>query len=93
MRTTEKQINDLIKEICDLTGLANNRKQAIEQGKESYLTYENAAVYGGYRLISVQVKTGAHYGAFNWSSTEPRVKPAVFVERLQALITGLSYNK
>lgn len=55
MKTTEKQISQLIKKICDLTGKSNNKKQAIENGHDKYLTYENASIYGGYRLISVGV--------------------------------------
>lgn len=92
MRTTEKQISQLVKEICDLTGMVNNRTAAKEQGKEGYLTYENAAIYGGYRLITVQVANGAHYGAFQWGSTEPRVPASVFAERLNGLIAGLEYK-
>lgn len=93
MKTTEKEISQLIKQICDLSGLKNNKQDAIKNGQKAYLTYENAAVYGGYRLIMVQVDNGAHYGAFNWGSTEARVKPSVFAERLSGLITGLEYNK
>jgi|GEM_PF-4612607 len=93
MRTTETQISQLIKEVCDLTGLKNNKQAAIAGGQKAYLTYENAAVYGGYRLIMVQVATGAHYGAFQWGSTEPRVKAAIFADRLNGLIAGLQYDK
>ncbi len=89
MRTTETQISNLIKTICELTGKSNNMTQAIERGHETYLSYENAACYGGYRLISIGIKNGAHYGAFNWGSTEPRLKPAAFAERLEGLIAGL----
>lgn len=92
-RITEKHISQLVKQVADLAGLSNNRASAIAAGHESYLTFENAACYGGYRLITVKVSNGAHYGAFQWGSTEPRVKPAVFADRLNALIVGLEYAK
>lgn len=93
MRTTEKEINDLVKSIADLAGLSNNKAQAKESGHESYLTYENAACYGGYRLIMIGVSNGAHYGAFNMSSCCARLKPAVFAEMLKGIIYGLEYDK
>lgn len=93
MKTTEKEISQLIAKISQLTGIANSRKSAIENGQDKFLSYENAACYGGYRLIMIGVNNGAHYGAFNWSSTEPRLKPAVFAERLNGLIVGLESAK
>jgi len=93
MRTTEKQISQLVKEAADLAGLANNKKQAIELGQKSYLAFENAAVYGGYRLIMIGVDNGAHYGAFNMGSTCPRLKPAAFADMLIGLINGLEFKK
>lgn len=92
-RITEKQISQLVKEVADLAGLANNKAAAVAANQPSYLSFENAACYGGYRLIMVGVNNGAHYGAFQWGSTEPRVKPAVFADRLNALIVGLEFNK
>ena len=89
MRTTEKEISQLVAEAAKLAGLSNNKKQAIEAGHDKYLSYENAACYGGYRLIMVGVANGAHYGAFNMGSTCPRQKPAVFSLMLQSLIAGL----
>jgi hypothetical protein len=93
MRTTEKQINDQVKRIADLAGLANNKKQAIELGHTQYLACENAACYGGYRLIMVGVSNGGHYGAFNMSSCCARLKPAVFSEMLTGLENGLEFKK
>jgi hypothetical protein len=93
MRTIEKEINDLVKRAADLAGLSNNKKAAIEANHKSYLSYENAACYGGYRLIMIGVSNGAHYGAFNMSSCCARLKPAVFAEMLKGIIYGLEYDK
>lgn len=91
--TTQKDLNDLIKQVSVLTGIANNKEDAIKNGQKAYLALDYAAVYGGARLVMVQVKNGAQYGAFNWGSTCPRLKPSVFAEKLIGLITGLEYTK
>lgn len=87
--STQKRIENLIAELAKAAGLSNNKKQAIENNQEQYLTYENAAIYGGYRLIMVGVSNGGHYGAFGFSSTEPRVKGPVFIVKLEGILAGL----
>ena len=93
MRTTESQISNLVKEISDLSGLANNKAKAKELGQDKYLSFENAACYGGYRLIMIGVANGAHYGAFNMSSTCARLKPSAFADMLNGIISGLEFSK
>ena len=92
MRTTEAQLNNLVKQICDLTGMSNNKAQAIEKGQDKYLALENAACYGGWRLINVGVNNGAHYGAFNFGSTDARVKASEMATKLRGIIAGLEYK-
>jgi hypothetical protein len=92
MRTTEKQLNNLVKVICDITGLSNNKKQAIEKGQDKYLSLECANCYGGWRLISVGVKNGAHYGVFGGNGTENRLKAFEMAIKLNGIINGLEYN-
>ena len=92
MRTTEKQLNNLVKVICDITGLSNNRAQAIEKGQDKYLSLEYASCYGGWRLINVGVKNGAHYGAFGGNGTENRLKAYEMYIKLDSIINGLEYN-
>jgi len=93
MRTTAKQLNYLVEEIAQLTGLAMSQEQAIEKGLGSYLYLEYASCYGGYRLISVGLKSGAHYGALGGSSTEPRLKASEMETKLRGIIYGLEYAK
>jgi len=93
MRTTEKQLNDLVKHICDLTNMSNNRVNAIANKQESYLALENATCYGGWRLIKINVITGAHYGAFNSNGTEPRIKAKEMEIKLRGIIAGLEFKK
>lgn len=90
---TSTQINNYIAEIAKLAGLSNNKSQAIQLGHERYLTYENTPVYGGCRLIMINVKNGGHSGAFGGNGCEARLKPAVFIEKLNGIIAGLETVK
>ena len=92
MRTTEAQLNNLIKDICDITGMSNNKEQAVEKGQDKYLALENATCYGGWRLINVAVSNGACYGAFNFGSTDARVKASEMATKLKGIIAGLEYK-
>lgn len=93
MRTTEKQLNDLVKHICDLTGKANNKEMAIKNNQDKFLALENAPIYGGWRLITVGVNNGAHYGAFGGNGTEARLKASEMATKLKGIIAGLEFNK
>ncbi len=91
--TTTTQIANLIADIAKLAGLSNSRQSATAANQTHYLTYENAAVYGGYRLIMVNVINGGHAGAFGGNGSEPRLKPSVFIVKLQGILAGLQTEK
>ena len=92
--TTAKRIESLVSDIATATGKAATRKEAIERNMEYYLTTENAAVYGGYRLISVKVETGAHASPLpGTSSVDPRMKPLVFETFLRGILIGLNFTR
>jgi len=93
MKTTATQLNNLVKTICDLTGLSNNKEQAISKGQDRYLYLEYASVYGGYRLVNVNVNSGGHSGAFGGSGTEARLKSSEMYTKLSALIAGIEYQQ
>jgi hypothetical protein len=92
MRTTTKELNDLVKQLADLTGMSNTREAAIKAGQDKYLLLENAPIYGGWRLVSIGVKNGAHYGAFGGNGCESRLKAYEMAIKLRALIAGLTYR-
>jgi len=88
---TKQLLAELLNDLAELTGQATSKEQAITMGKDSFLFIEYAAVYGGYRIINVNVTTGAHYGAFGNSGTEGRLKAPVMEVKLRALIEGVKY--
>jgi len=93
MKTTQKEIDALVIELAETAGLSTSKEQAIAKGHKAYLSSEYASVYGGYRLIMVNVTNGAHGGAFGYSGCEARVKANEFANRLRALNTGINFNR
>lgn len=93
MKTTEAQLNNLVKIICDITCMSNSKAQAIEKGQDRYIALENAVCYGGWRLINVGVNNGAHYGAFGGNATEARLKASEMAAKLNGIINGIEYAK
>lgn len=92
MKTSQKEIDLLIEELASIAGLKTTKAEAIKAGHKAYLSSEYASVYGGHRLIMVNVNSGGHGGAFGYSGTEGRVKANEFTTRLRALIIGIEYK-
>ncbi len=91
MRITQKDLNDIVRQIADNLGLATSKDEAIKKGLDKYLALENAAVYGGWRIVNIGVNNGAHYGAFGGNGTEARVKASEMMARLDGILTGIEY--
>lgn len=91
-RTSPQMLANIIKRISDITDIPNSRAAAIEKDKPHYLWLENAPMYGGYRLVLVDVKSGAHSGAFGGTGSEPRRKPKEMESYLQGLLYGLVHG-
>lgn len=88
--TNEQHLKSLLNDIAEITGEATTREQAKEKGHERYLYLENASVYGGWRLVSVGVNNGAHYGAFGNNGCESRLKYKEMVIKLEGILAGLN---
>lgn len=88
-RITAKYLNELLEEAAQLSNQAITRTQAEEMGVDKYLHLEYAAVYGGYRIVNVGVKNGAHYGAFGGNGCEARVCAPKMAMRLEGIIAGM----
>jgi len=77
-RITHEEIEKCVERIKKLTG------------KETLHT-EFAAVYGGWRLINIDPKTGAHDGyVFGLSSCAPRMNSREFFQLLSGIEIGLT---
>jgi hypothetical protein len=91
--TNEQHLNSLLNDIAEITGEATTKEQAKLKGHERYLSLENAPVYGGWRLISVGVNNGAHYGAFGENGCEARLKYKLMVIKLEGILAGLKCSQ
>ena len=88
-----KEINNAIERICNHLGLSNSREMAIKNNHEYFVFLESAAIYGGYRLVRVNVKTGSHLGVFGKSSICPRLSKKEFTAYIEGLKDYLLYSK
>lgn len=93
MKTTHKTLDILIAQIATLLGLATNEQQAKEKGLTKYLYLEHAAIYGGYRVISIQVGTGRQNGALGGNGCEARLSAKEMEIKLRGIITGVKLIK
>lgn len=90
----EKIIQRRIYDIATLSGDQTNYNKAKEVGADTYLTYDNAPHYGGYRLNRVRTEGGGHCAVFDgYSSTESRMKYSEFSAFLLGLEIGLKLKK
>lgn len=92
MKNIEK-INILLNEIANQTNQATSKEQAQSMNLDKYLFIEYASVYGGYRIVNVGVKNGAHYGALNGSGTENRLNAPKMIDKLSNILNGMQINK
>lgn len=90
---TKKDLQYALERIAGLIGEATTQEQAIERGLDRYLWLDYASIYGGYRVVFVGVKNGAHYGALGMSSIEDRMKASDMLRKLEGIEFGLEYAK
>ena len=88
--TNTQHLNSILESIAEITGEATSKDQAIEKGHERFLYIEYASAYGGYRLVSVGVNNGAHYGVFGGNGCESRLKYKEMVIKLEGILAGLN---
>jgi len=83
----------LLQQLANMTNNAVSKNEAIEKGLDSYLALDNYPMYGGYNLIKVGVKNGAHYSSFNsFSSCGGRVPAKVMIEKMSSFMAGLDFK-
>ena len=92
--TQPKLLQKLLEDIAAATDQATTPEQAKKDGKTSYLALENAACYGGYRMIAVNLQNGGHRSPLpNMSSIETRHTGKIMEIYMRGILIGLNYNK
>lgn len=84
-----KDIKILVAKIAEIKGLATSKEQAIEMGLTSYLYVEYSSYYGGYRVCSVTVDSGSHFGALGESSICARRTKSKMIAFLNGYLNAL----
>lgn len=85
-----KEVNKLLLEICVKGGFASNKEEAVQMGKDKYLHVEYSRVYGGYRLVNVNVINGGHSGAFGQSSCVARLPKSKMLAYMWEVLESLA---
>lgn len=88
----ENLIQTLIHHIALHSDKADNKSCAQLKGIDTYLYADYNSVYGGYNLVEVHVERGTHFGTFDGSGCDARMKYNVFIIYLRALLAGLKHN-
>lgn len=89
MKASKQQLEQLVNEIGSALNLATSKDQAIELGDKKYLYLEYASVYGGYRVVMVNVIGGGHSGALGESSCCSRRRASEMYNFLSGVLTGI----
>jgi len=91
--TKSERLNQVLNQIAKELNQATSREQAESMNLDKYLFLENNSAYGGYRVVNVGIKNGAHYGAFNGNGAEVRLKAAEMMTKLNSILTGIQLQK
>lgn len=87
------QLESVLTEIAQLSGLATTSEEAEKLGLTHYLHLEYSSAYGGWRLVNVAVKGGGHAGAFGGNGCESRLKTTAMYQKLDGIYQGLKIAK
>jgi hypothetical protein len=86
-------LNDIVRQIANELGLATSGKEAQGKGLDSFLLLEYSYAYGGYRIVSVKIAGGAHFGALGYSSIEARMSGKEMHAALSGILQGIELAK
>lgn len=89
-KVTRTQLNNLVRQICDLTGLSNSRDEAEKKGQTEFLNLDYDPTYGGYSIEMMDYKTWCPSEAF---SNSGRYTAFEMRTLLKGIIAGLCFAK
>jgi len=71
--TKRQQLESTLKDIANKLNKATSKEEAIQKNIDFYYTLDFNSMYGGYRIESVKINSGASFGAFGGNGCEPRI--------------------
>lgn len=89
MKFGKNLLNETLKEIAKLLNLATTKEEAIEKKQTKYLYLEHNSIYGGYRVINVNIESGGHSGAFGGNGCEARLSAKAMYLKLDSILEGI----
>lgn len=85
-----KEIQSILNRIAEKINLATTKEKAIELKQDKYVKIEFNSAYGGYRVINVDTKNGAHYGFFGGNGCENRLSKKLMMLKLSSILIGIT---
>lgn len=92
MKTTEKDLQNIVDKIAPILGVTTSKKEAIDAGHNKWLTLAGGGAPKTYRLAYVNVDGGGHNSIFNGFYLPGSATAPVMEHILWALYGGLIYN-
>jgi len=89
MKITAKTLNEHLQEIAKQLNLATNRDEAAAKNLTHYLYLDHNSVYGGYRIVNVNIENGGRSGAFGGNGTEARINAKAMYMKLDSILNGV----
>ena len=87
-------LKTILLRIASITGDVISRNEAIKEGKNSYITFDYNAFYGGYNLVRISVDNGSYSDVIpGISCCGARLTFNNFVREMRVLLIGLSYSQ
>ena len=87
-----KKLNILLSEIATVLNLATSKEGALKLGQTEFLELDYSSIYGGYRVVNVNINSYAHGGALGCSDTCNRKSLKAMTSFLEGFLAGGKTN-
>ena len=87
-----KKLNILLSEIATVLNLATSKEGALKLGQTEFLKLDYSSIYGGYRVVNVNINSYAHGGALGCSDTCDRKGLKAMTSFLEGVLIGGKTN-
>ena len=88
-----KKLNMLLEQVATVLNLATSKEQALKLGQTEFLELDYSSIYGGYRVVNVNINSYAHGGALGCSDTCNRKGLKAMTSFLKGVLIGAEQTK
>ena len=88
-----KKLNILLEQVATVLNLATSKEGALKLGQTEFLELDCSSIYGGYRIVNVNINSYAHSGALGCSDTCNRKSLKAMTSFLEGILAGAKQTK